>query len=295
MEETPTIKHIVISGGGTFGLSVYGVLSELHNNNFWNLNDIETFHGTSVGTILILFMLLDYDWETMDNFLIKRPWEKLFNYDIDKCISSYENCGAFDKSVFYKALDPLFKGKDIDINITLQQLYDKTQKEVFLYTTELNYFNCETLSYKTHPEWKVIDAIYASCCLPMIFQPLLKDDKAYADGGIFLNYPIFKCLEIEGVKKEEVLGIYKDFTDDESDKKITDTSNMVDYFAVLLKNIVKFANNKKETNCKYQICLNNVPTTMDAIMEFINSSDYRKEMIEDGKKKGKAFLESLSI
>ena len=164
-----------------------------------------------------------------------------------------------------------------------------------MYTTELNYFNCETLSYKTHPEWKVIDAIYASCCLPMIFQPLLKDDKAYADGGIFLNYPIFKCLEIEGVKKEEVLGIYKDFTDDESDKKITDTSNMVDYFAVLLKNIVKFANNKKETNCKYQICLNNVPTTMDAIMEFINSSNYRKEMIEDGKKKGKAFLESLSI
>ena len=38
MEENKnTIKHLVISGGGTYGLSAYGVLRELHKNGFWSL------------------------------------------------------------------------------------------------------------------------------------------------------------------------------------------------------------------------------------------------------------------
>lgn len=296
MDEKSTIKHIVISGGGTFGLSVYGAICELHKNNFWKLENIESFHGTSVGTIVIIFLLLEYDWETMDKFLIKRPWEKIFNYDIDKCISLFKNCGAFDINIFHKAFDPLFKGKNIDLNtITLKELYDKTGKDFYLYTTELNYFTCDCISHKTHPDWTVLESVYASCALPMIFQPLIKDNKSYADGGIFLNYPISKCIEMEGVEKDEILGIYKDFTDDESDKKISDTSTMMDYFAVFLKNLIKFTNNKQETGCKNQICLNQVPTTMESIIEFVNSSEYRKELIEEGKQYAKKFLESIVI
>ena len=33
-DERPIIKHIVISGGGIFGLTVYGVLRELHKSEF---------------------------------------------------------------------------------------------------------------------------------------------------------------------------------------------------------------------------------------------------------------------
>ena len=182
MEEKPTIKHIVISGGGTFGLTVYSLLAELQKKDFWNLKTIESFYGTSVGTIVTMFILLDYDYQTIEDYLIKRPWDKLFQYDIEKCISSFDNCGAFDISAFYKAFEPLLKGKDIDLDITLKELYDKTQKDFFIYTTELNSFTCVCLSHHTHPEWKVVDAIYASCCLPIIFRPLIKGDHAYADG-----------------------------------------------------------------------------------------------------------------
>lgn len=294
MEEKPTIKHIVISGGGTFGLTVYSLLAELQKKDFWNLKMIESFYGTSVGTIVTLFILLDYDYETIENYLIKRPWDKLFQYDIEKCISSFDKCGAFDISAFYKAFEPLFKGKDIDLDITLKELYDKTQKDFFIYTTELNSFTCVCLSHHTHPEWKVVDAIYASCCLPIIFRPLIKGDKAYADGGIFLNYPISKLLEKE-VNQDEILGIYKDFTDDENEKTITDTSTLLDYFAIVLKNVVKFTNNKKENTCKFQIRLNNLPTTLETMFDFINLQDHRKELIEEGKQRANQFLDSLGV
>ncbi len=294
MEENPTIKHIVISGGGTFGLTVYSLLAELQKKEFWSLKTIESFYGTSVGTIVTMFILLDYDYETIENYLIKRPWDKLFQYDIEKCISSFDNCGSFDISAFYKAFEPLFKGKDLDLDITLKELYDKTQKEFFMYTTELNSFTCVCLSHHTHPDWKVMDAIYASCCLPIIFRPLIKDDKAYADGGIFLNYPISELIE-KGVNEDEILGIYKDFTDDENEKTITDTSTLLDYFAIVLKNVVKFTNNKKENTCKFQICLNNLPTTIETMFNFINLEDHRKELIEEGKKKANQFLDSLRV
>jgi NTE family protein len=296
MEKEPLIKHLVISGGGTFGLSVYSILRELNKKGFWKYENIQSFHGTSVGTIVSLLILLEYDWETMDTFLIKRPWEKVFDYNIQKCLDIYENCGAFDLSIFLKAIEPLFKGKDLELDITLKQLYDKTQKDFYLYVTELNNFKSECISHKTHPEWTVMEAVYASCCLPMIFQPLIKGDKAYADGGVFLNYPINECVQMEGVNKNEILGIYKNFTDDELDSKISNQSTMVDYFAVVIRNLVKFTNSKiNYSQCDYQICLNHIPTTIESIFEFVKSQEYRKELINGGEKYAEDFLKSLAF
>ena len=91
------------------------------------------------------------------------------------------------------------------------------------------------------------------------------------------------------------MGIYKDFTDDENEKTITDTSTLLDYFAIVLKNVVKFTNNKKENTCKFQIRLNNLPTTLETMFDFINVQDHRKELIEEGKQQAQQFLDSLGL
>ena len=71
----------------------------------------------------------------------------------------------------------------------------------------------EDISYKTHPEWKVIDAIYASCCLPFLFSPFyyytagsLEPQKAFMDGGILMNFPLNLCIA-EGYDPREILSI----------------------------------------------------------------------------------------
>jgi predicted patatin/cPLA2 family phospholipase len=289
-ENSPNIKHIVISGGGTYGLTVYGVLRELHKKGFWELKNIESFYGTSIGTIISLIIMLGYEWETIDKFLIKRPWNQLFKTDLTQCLDLFENCGAFDVSLFHKALEPLFKGIDLELDITLGELYTKTGKDFYIYVSELNSFTCECISHKTHPEWKVVDAVYASSALPMIFQPLIKNDKAYIDGSLFLNYPLSKCIESEGIVQEEVLGIYKTLTNDELNKSVSDSSSMMDYFAVLIKNLITYTNDRSEVECKYQIGISDVPTTMESMIQFAESSTYREELINNGLKYTDDFL-----
>lgn len=53
------IEHIVMSGGGIVGLSFYGILRESNKRGKWDINNIKTIYGTSVGSILRYFYLCD--------------------------------------------------------------------------------------------------------------------------------------------------------------------------------------------------------------------------------------------
>ena len=50
--KTSKIKHIVLSGGGTFGISSYGLLKKLNELGRWRIEDIKSIYGTSVGAII---------------------------------------------------------------------------------------------------------------------------------------------------------------------------------------------------------------------------------------------------
>ena len=91
-----TIKHIVLTGGGVSGFSVYGVLRESHNSGFWNINNIKSIYGTSSGSIISVFICLiylKYEWSELDNYIIKRPWESIFKIDMFSIVNSFEKIG----------------------------------------------------------------------------------------------------------------------------------------------------------------------------------------------------------
>jgi len=72
------IRHLVISSGGPAGLMMYSILRTLNLKGVWDIKDIRTIYGSSVGSFGAILIALRYDWETMDDFLIKRPWDKIF-------------------------------------------------------------------------------------------------------------------------------------------------------------------------------------------------------------------------
>ena len=72
------IKHLVISGGGPLGFRYLGALQKLQEERFWCLDDIETIYGTSIGAIIGTFICLKYDWETLNKYIIERPWHDAF-------------------------------------------------------------------------------------------------------------------------------------------------------------------------------------------------------------------------
>ena len=191
--KTKKIKHIVVSGGGITGFTAYGILRESEKSGFWNINDIQTFYGTSVGGLILLMLSLKFDWDTLDDYIIKRPWQNVFNLNMYSVINSIQTMGLFNIKTIESFCQPLFKAKDIKMDISMKEIFDITGIEIHLFATEFNETKLVDISYKTHPDWKVIESVYSSCCLPIMFKPYTKGDKLYYDGGVFSNYPLSHC------------------------------------------------------------------------------------------------------
>lgn len=231
--ENPIIKHIVISGGGIAGFSFYGALRESSKQNIWNIDNIQSIYGTSVGSMLAVILCLKYDWDTIDDYLIKRPWQNLYKFNIYSMLEAMQKRGIFDVNLIEETLLPLFSGKDLSIDITMAEFYEKTNIDLHVFSTEIHSFTIVDISHKTHPHWKVTDAIYSSSSLPVLFSPYLIDDKCYCDGGMIINYPISACIE-NGCNPAEILGINR-IRDDAQISGITNESSLIDYSMIILE------------------------------------------------------------
>jgi NTE family protein len=256
-------------------------LRETHKEGVWNINDIQTIYGTSVGSILGALIALKYDWETMDDYLIKRPWQNVYKFSMDSLFLAFQTKGILDKKIIEETFAPLFKAKDININVTLKEFYEITNIELHFFSTDINTFNLIDFSYKTHPEWIVTDAIYCSCSLPILFQPIIKDNICYCDGGFIANYPVKQCVE-NGANPDEIFGMSRNSIFNESNT-ITENSSLIDYILNLLyKTIDKVLNIKKDFNIKKEVFIKCPPLSIYDIYETTSSMEKRLELISNG-------------
>jgi len=293
------ITCLVLSGGSVRGLNMYGALYEAMKQGLFDLNNIHTIYATSIGTIIACLLSMKFDWEIYTDYIVKRPWNKIFNIDITNIFNSYENSGIFTKHVIISIIEPFFKARDFPIDITLQTFYECTQVDNHFFATEMNEFVCIDISYKTHPDWKVIDAIYASCCLPILFQPFFHKDKCYADGALLYNYPIEKCIETFGIENEhKILGISTIDLDNLSTvSPITPEINLFEYmFTVILKLMNKriFKNEIKHIYT-YSIEIPIEEITLDKINNILSKSEERQTLIQNGSNNMKNIMKNKFI
>jgi len=276
-----TIRHIVISGGAISGLSFYGTLRELHKQNYWKIENIQTIYGTSVGSLIAVVIALGYEWSDIDDYFIKRPWQHIFKIDTYSMIDYIINkMGIYNNKIIEEALQPLFAGKDIPIDITLKEFYELNGIEIHSFTTELNSFSLVDMSYKTHGDWRVVDVIYCSCCLPVIFMPFLHNEEAYGDGGFLSNYPLEQCIENGGVS-DEILGIYR--INYSKYSAINKDSTIFDYLMVILnQTIEKIVICPKLLSIGIECALEATPMTLDSLHQITSNQEERKRVIEMG-------------
>jgi NTE family protein len=278
------IEHIVIAGGGASGICIYGVLRESHKSGFWNINNIKTIYGTSVGAIIAIFIALHYSWDDLDEYILKRPWQNVFKFDIKSLLYAYDNRGIFDKKIIEELLVPLLKGKDLDTTTTLLELYQKTNIEIHVTTAELNEYELIDISYKTHPEWSVIDAVYCSASLPLLFSPVLQEDKCYVDGGTIMNYPLSLCVNnIGGEHLDSIFGINLAKAD-KSVNRVTSESNLFDHISILLNKVYERAcyTHAPVYNIKHEIIIDNVMASIYDIIDASSSYEQRLSLITTG-------------
>jgi predicted acylesterase/phospholipase RssA len=290
-----TIKHLVISGGGPLGLRYLGALEKLEQTNFWKLENIESIYGTSIGSIIGAFICLKYDWETLNKYIIERPWHDAFKVNAKQIFDSYYNKGLFDKKLAEIIFKPLLQAKDLSLNITLQEFYEYSKIDLHIFTFELNKFETVELSHTTHPELTLLQALTMSSALPGIFMPTIIDNCCYVDGGVMCNYPLNQCLR-DHTNKDEILGIKSSFdkeTDSFKNVGVTQDTSLLEYVICLtinamnfIRDTVKIENIENTVRCY----VTDNPLTLDFIQESISNQELRREWMKQGEEDALDFL-----
>jgi len=296
MEEnpkTPIIKNIVISGGAVWGFSAYGIIKHACLHHYIDLKNIKAYYGTSVGTMLAILFALDYDFNIMDDFLIKRPWHTIFEKGLFSLMESYQKMGLYTIESMTEIFTPLFRGKDIAIDITLREFYEKTNIEIYFYTIDINEYKSVEISYKSHPTWSVIEAIYASCAVPIMFQPLCKENKYYCDGGFINNFPLHNCMQNEddhdSIFSINLCGPQTNINN------INVNSTLFEYvFHIIISYVLKITNENDKYNIKNKIIIQKQNITINDLLLSFSNGEKRQLLIQLGVDQMTEFLQSIN-
>ena len=293
-----TIKHLVISGGGPIGLRYLGVLQQLEKDGFWTFDNTESIYGTSIGSIIAAFICLKYDWDTLNKYIIERPWNDAFKVNAKQIFDSYYNKGLFDKKLAEIIFKPLLQAKDLNLNITLKEFYEFSKIDLHIFTFELNNFETIELSHTTHPDLGLLDALTMSSSLPGIFMPTIIDNKCYVDGGVMCNYPINYCLR-DHTNKDEILGMrltYENDGDNFQNIKVTPDSSLLEYVICITINSMNFIRDTVKLdhiNNTIKCYVSENPLSLDFIQEIISNRELRRQWVKQGEEDANKFMTQI--
>ena len=289
----PLIKHLVISGGGPTMIQTLGSIQHLEENKFIDINKIETIYGTSAGAIIGVLICLKYDWTTLYDYIIKRPWQEVFPINIQNIFDAYTKKGIFDDKTIIKCFKPLLDAKDISMNISLKEFYEYSKIELHVFSFEVNTFQIEDISYLTHPELSLITAIQMSSALPVLVTPICIEDKCYIDGGITCNYPLKYCID-SGKNTEEILG-FKNKYEDYNKNRINSSSSLLEFIMnFLFKIILSISSSSKlQIPITFEVISNTDFLSINTLKSALYSTEVREKLYANGIETAKIFLSEL--
>ncbi|MCU7614031.1 patatin-like phospholipase family protein [Chryseobacterium sp. GMJ5] len=155
---------LVLSGGGTKGIAHAGVLKFLDEKNI----NIDVLSCCSAGSIVGCLHAVGKKPEEILDF-----FQSVYFFNWKHF--AFNQPGLVSSVIFANYLKPVFQDMKIG----------DLDKEVKIVATEL-VSGTEKIFDK---DFKVIDAIIASCSIPGITTPYIVGDEMYCDGGVLNNFP----------------------------------------------------------------------------------------------------------
>ena len=166
MEATPKPYKIglALSGGGAKGFAHLGVFKLLEESGL----KPEIISGTSAGSLMGVLFADGYSAEEIKNMFIGREFSEFAQLQIPKS-------GLFNYDRFQDFLRRHLRTKRIeDLPIP-----------TVIVATDLDH-GCSH-EFRSGP---IVEAVTASCCMPIVFSPVFIDGVHYVDGGLFRNFPV---------------------------------------------------------------------------------------------------------
>lgn len=190
---------MALGGGGAKGLAHIGVIEILEKHGIRP----HCVAGTSIGSIIGALYCLNGSADNLRQMAIEMiNSEEFKNLDLDKFYTDADNIfERFKKELFEKFYfgTLLFRKSHSKIETT-KKLYDnlfgdKTFKDCRIA------FTCNALDIQSGDEvvfrsGSLAEAVRASCAIPGIFPPFVKDHRILVDGGVIDNVPIGPLKEV---------------------------------------------------------------------------------------------------
>jgi NTE family protein len=204
------LKNLVLEGGGVRGIAYVGAIKALEE--YSQMDEIENVAGTSAGAITASLIAVGYNAAELEEILSNLNLRKfndgkaIFIGGTNRILKRY---GWYQGEKMTEWVDDLMEEKTGIDNLTLSQLYllgqdDSKYKNLFVTATNLTQQNWQILSYKSHPNLRIADAVRISSSIPMYFTAVFMDadgnvyeqpqqdipTDVMADGGFISNYPL---------------------------------------------------------------------------------------------------------
>ena len=182
---------IVIAGGGTNVFNLVGGIKYCLENNMINLNDIDTFIGTSAGSFVCTMLALNFNIEDVIDVYVNDISKKLnFNFKDIYITERINEKSIYSNKVLIESYEQIFiKHNDGQIP-TLLDIKNKHGKNIIYTVFNLTKNKLEYINYENSPDLLVTHACAMSSCIPFVFNPIEYNKCFYIDGGIKSNYSV---------------------------------------------------------------------------------------------------------
>ena len=288
------IKYLILSSGGPALLNQLGALSLFVEKKYIEYEKIQSIYSCSSGAFIAVLFYLNIDIDEIIEYFIERPWNKLFDVNLTNMINIYSEMGLFDINTFKSAFDPLFKIKNLNTNITFKEFYEYNKKDLYIFATNHETFESTVFSHKNTPDVSLMEALYMSCTVPFILKPLKHKNSYHVDGVYTARFPIKSFLKDNpDVDLNEVFGMYLK-SKKKMEKKETIKHNFLSFH---LDIIIKLLSKNNEEDYSILDTFNHIcclvvsgDYSIDYVYDFINNSQKRKSIINEGYSQANIFL-----
>ncbi len=182
-----------ISGGGAAGRRYLGLVSALHvyleqnGTTFLQWRDsLKEIHGSSAGSLLGLAILLFTTYDHFEDLILSTCDSNFVRPDFTFSGQFGLDQGANIRKLVERAL----VGGGISPSATLGELRRLTRVNFVSLATDVIHNRTVRLSGLTHPNMRVVDAVYCSCAIPGLYAALPHEDMLLVDGCILQNQPV---------------------------------------------------------------------------------------------------------
>ena len=168
---------LALSGGGAKGFAHLGAFKAISEYGL----EPEIIAGTSVGAMMGAFFADGYEPEEIAELFKGKEFKSFVEFQMPRS-------GIFDSQGFRGFLKKHLRAR----------LFEELSIPLMVVATDLD--NGLSVTFDKGP---LIEAVTASCSIPLIFNPVVIGGVHYVDGGLFRNFPVSvirdACEKVIGV------------------------------------------------------------------------------------------------